>query len=268
MVRTSYVTRAGCGRLAALLTIAGLAIGMTAPRVSSQTSPRVAAASDLQFALDEIAAAFARETGIRVEPVYGSSGTLTQQMLSGAPYDLFLSADEGFVNRLADAGLTRDRGALYATGRIVIFAPHGSPLQVDPELKGLRALLDRGGVTRFAIANPAHAPYGRAAESALRASGLWDRIEPKLARGENIAQAAQFATTGGAAGGILAYSLVLAPPLRSQGTFALIPAAAHAPLRQRMVLLKRAGPGGERFYQYLQQPAAREILRRFGFSTN
>jgi molybdate transport system substrate-binding protein len=229
-------------------------------------SVRVAAASDVKFALDEIAARFGRETGVTVDLVYGSSGTLTHQLIEGAPYDVFLSADEGFVNQLADAGLTRDRGAPYAVGRLVIFAPRGSPLTPDPELGGLRTLLDEGRVTRFAIANPAHAPYGRAAEAALRTRGLWARIEPRLVLGENIAQAAQFATTGGAVGGILAYSLVLAPPLKDRGTFALIPASDHPPLRQRMVLLKRASAGARRFYEYLQQPEAREVLRRYGFA--
>jgi molybdate transport system substrate-binding protein len=136
---------------------------------------------------------------------------------------------------------------------------------VDPQLAGLRALLDQGGATRFAIANPAHAPYGRAAEAALRTRGLWTRVERRLVLGENVSQAAQFATTGGAAGGLLAYSLVLSPPLRDRGAYALIPASDHPPLRQRMVLLKRAGPAAQRFYDYLQAPRTREVLRRYGF---
>jgi molybdate transport system substrate-binding protein len=186
--------------------------------------------------------------------------------MDGAPFELFLSADEAFVEKLADAGLTRDRGALYAVGRVVLYAPHGSRLTVDERLEGLRTLLARGGVTRFAIANPEHAPYGRAAEAALRAQGLWDKLQPALVLGENISQAAQFATTGNAVGGILAYSLVLTPPLSEQGRYALLPESLHPPLRQRMVLLKGANATTERFYKYLQQPSAREILRRYGFA--
>jgi molybdate transport system substrate-binding protein len=148
----------------------------------------------------------------------------------------------------------------------VIFAPTGSPLAVDEHLNGLRDLLTRGGVTRLAIANPEHAPYGRAAEAALRAKGLWEAVQPRLVLGENISQAAQFATTGNAVGGLLAYSLVLAPPLREKGTFALLPEALHPPLRQRMVLTKRAGAIAQRFYDFLQQPAARTILKTFGFA--
>jgi molybdate transport system substrate-binding protein len=233
--------------------------------VRAQQAPLVAAASDLRFALESVAERFTRDSGARVELVFGSSGTLTRQIVDGAPFELFLSADEAFVEKLAGAGLTRDAGALYGVGRIVIFAPHRSPLKVDERLEGLRTLLARGSLTRFAIANPKHAPYGRAAEAALRASGLWESLEPSLVLGENIAQAAQFATTGNAVGGVLAYSLALAPPLSGQGTYALIPDSLHPPLRQRMVLLKRASETAQRFYRYLQQPAAQEILRKFGF---
>ena len=113
---------------------------------------------------------------------------------------------------------------------------------------------------------PEHAPYGRAAEAALRARGLWDTLQPALVLGENISQTAQFATAGGAAGGILAYSLVLAPALKERGTYALIPESLHPPLRQRMVLLKRAGPVAQRFYQYLQGPGARALFEQYGFA--
>lgn len=235
-------------------------------RPFAQKAPVVAAASDLKFALESLAQQFTADSRERVDLVFGSSGILTRQLMNGAPFELFLSADEAFVEKLAAAGLTRDRGVLYAVGRIVIFAPHGSLLTVDERLDGLRGLLARGGVTRFAIANPEHAPYGRAAEAALRAQGLWEPLKPAMVLGENIAQAAQFATTGNAVGGILAYSLVLAPPLREQGTYALLPESLHPPLRQRMALLKRASATAERFYHYLQQARAREILRRYGFA--
>jgi molybdate transport system substrate-binding protein len=234
--------------------------------VGAQRAPTVAAASDLTFALHEIVDRFAADHGHRVELVFGSSGTLTRQILDGAPFELFLSADEAFVEQLASAGLTRDRGALYAVGRIVLFAPRGSPLVPAEGLDGLARLLDNGRVTRFAIANPDHAPYGRAAEAALRKRGLWDRLQPYLVLGENISQAAQFATTGNAVGGIVAYSLAMAPTLGTRGTFALIPEADHASLRQRMVLLRRAGPIAERFFRYLQEPGARLILERYGFA--
>jgi molybdate transport system substrate-binding protein len=227
--------------------------------------PRVAAAADLQFALTDIAGRFAQETGERVELVFGSSGTLARQIQDGAPFALFLSADEAFVDRLARAGRTRDGGVLYATGRIALFAPPGSPLVPSEGLDGLARLIERGQVPRFAIANPEHAPYGRAAEQALRRRGLWEALRPALVLGENVSQAAQFATTGNAVGGIIAYSLALAPAMRERGQYSLIPADDHDPLRQRMVRLARAGPVAERFYRYLQEPAARATLARYGF---
>jgi molybdate transport system substrate-binding protein len=232
----------------------------------AQRPPMVAAASDLNFALTEIARQFAREEGQQVELVFGSSGTLARQVRDGAPFELFLSADEAFVEGLQAAGLTRDGGTLYAIGRIVLFAPTGSPLVANEGLDGLARLLSSGRVAQFAVANPEHAPYGRAAEAALRKRGLWNDLQPRLVLGDNVSQAAQFATTGNAVGGIIAYSLALAPDVRSRGAFALIPDSDHPPLRQRMVLLKRAGPVVDRFYRYLQQPAARAILERFGFT--
>lgn len=230
------------------------------------TPPRVAAAADLQFALTELAAQFASETGARVDMVFGSSGVLARQIEGGAPFELFLSADEAFVDRLARTGRARDGGTLYAIGRIVLFAPPSSALVPTDGLPGLARLLEQGDVPRFAIANPEHAPYGRAAEQALRKHALWTPLQPDLVLGENVSQAAQFATTGNAVGGIIAYSLALAPVMRGRGTFALIPAEDHAPLRQRMVLLTRAGPVAERFYAYLQAPAARVTLQRYGFA--
>lgn len=233
---------------------------------AAERPPIIAAASDLNFALTEIAEQFARDHGERVELVFSSSGILARQVRDGAPFELFLSADEAFVEELAGAGLTRDRGTLYAVGRIVLFAPTGSPLIAEEGLDGLSRLLANGRVTRFAIANPAHAPYGRAAEAALRKRGLWNDLQPRLVLGDNVSQAAQFATTGNAVGGIIAYSLALAPNVRSRGAYALIPDSEHPPLRQRMVLLQRAGPVAERFYRYLQDAPARTIFERYGFT--
>jgi molybdate transport system substrate-binding protein len=253
-------------RWLAKIAVGALALGLSAPAAFAQRPPTIAAASDLQFALEAISRQFTTETGERVTLVFGSSGNLARQITEGAPFELFLSADESFVTKLATAGLTRDNGALYAVGRIVLFAPHGSPLAVDESLAGLGRLVATGGVKRFAIANPEHAPYGRAAEAALRARNLWQPLQPALVLGENVSQAAQFAAAGDAAGGIIAYSLVLAPALRNRGVFALLPESLHPPLRQRMVLLKKAGATAERFFNYLRQPAARETLRQFGFA--
>ena len=228
-------------------------------------SVRVAAAADLQFALTEVANRFATETGERAELVFGSSGTLARQIQEGAPFELFLSADEAFVEQLQRARHTRDAGTLYAVGRIVLFAPPESVLVPSEGLDGLARLVANGQVPRFAIANPEHAPYGRAAEQALRKHGMWNALRPALVLGENVSQAAQFATAGNAVGGIIAYSLALAPAMRDRGSHQLISADDHDPLRQRMVLLARAGPVAEQFYRYVQQAVARDTLAQYGF---
>ena len=233
--------------------------------VKAEEAPTIAAAADLQFALREVATAFEAKTGLEVKLVFGSSGNFARQIRQGAPFQMYLSADENYVLELSRDGFTNDEGALYAVGRIVIIAPHGSPLAADGSLEDLRAALGDGRVRKFAIANPEHAPYGRRAEEALRHAGLWQAIQDRLVLGENVTQAAQFATSGSAQGGIIAYSLALSPQVSALGTFALIPHAWHDPLRQRMVLLKDAGATAERFFAFVQQPAARAIMRRYGF---
>ncbi|MDO9499638.1 molybdate ABC transporter substrate-binding protein [Falsiroseomonas sp.] len=253
-------------RQAVTLLLGLLALATVSPAQAQATPPLIAGAADLQFAIAEIAATFRADTGQEVRLAMGSSGNITRQIEQGSPVELFLSADEAFVFRLAEAGLTRDRGTLYAIGRIVLFTPPGSPIATTGGLEAVRAALEAGRITRFAIANPEHAPYGRAAQQALRASGLWQGIGPRLVLGENVAQAAQFALAGGSQGGIVAYSLVLAPALQGRGAYTLLPETLHEPLRQRMVLLRRAGPVATAFYDYMKQPAAREIMRRYGFA--
>jgi len=230
-----------------------------------QTAPTVAAASDLKFALDEIIRDFERSAGAAIRVTYGSSGNFTRQIEQGAPFDLFLSADEAYVEQLAARGLTVDDGALYAIGRIVLFAPTGSPLKPDQRMDDLRSALDDGRLRRFAIANPEHAPYGRAARQALQSAGLWPAIEKRLVLGENVSQAAQFAASGSAQGGIFALSLALSPSFAGRGSYVLLPEAVHAPLRQRMVLLARGAESARPFYEYLQTAEARAVLRRYGF---
>lgn len=230
--------------------------------------PSIAAASDLKFALDDVARAFRTRTGQEVRISYGSSGNFFRQIQQGAPFEMFLSADEAFVFQLADAGLTVDRGALYATGRLVLFAAHGSPVKVDAELSDVRAAVQDGRIRRFAIANPEHAPYGRAAREALQRLGLWTAIEPRLVLGENVSQAAQFAASGSVQAGMFALSLALAPTFAKAGSYVLVPETLHQPLRQRMVLLKRAGETTRGFFAFVQQPSARAILARYGFAAS
>lgn len=254
--------------LRALRRVAGILLLAALPASGHSQAPavpNVAAASDLGFALQEIAGRYRADTGRGVQLTFGSSGNFFRQIRQGAPFQMFMSADEGFVRQLAESGDALDGGALYAIGRIVLFAPTGSPLRADAEFADLRQAIADGRVRRFAIANPEHAPYGRAAEQALRSQGLWDALRSRLVLGENVSQAAQFASAGSTQGGIFAYSLALAPAVGSLGTYALIPAAWHEPLRQRMVLLRTAGAEARAFYAYVQQPPARTIFRRYGF---
>lgn len=268
-VRRSVLSRAlRASALAALALLAlALAAGL-APLAARGAGdpPVIAAASDLQFALTEIAAAFEAETGMPVSLTFGSTGNFARQIREGAPFQMFLAADEQFVLDLARDGLAVDSGTLYGQGRIVLLAPADSPLAVDAALDGLAAALAKGQITRFAIANPDHAPYGMRAAEALRHRGLWQAVQPLLVLGENVSQAAQFATTGNAEGGIIALSLALSPQVAVLGRFALIPQDWHDPLRQRMVLLRDAGPVARAFYDYMSSPAARAVLDRYGFT--
>lgn len=226
----------------------------------------VAAAADLKFALTEAAQAFTDRTGRQVKLSFGSSGNFATQIMNGAPFELFLSADEAYVKMLSQRGLAVDDGALYAVGRIGLYVPKGSPVKSDGELRGLEAAIAAGQVKRFAIANPEHAPYGRAAREALLKAALWDRLQGKLVLGENVGQAAQFALTGSVEAAIIPYSLALAPELASRGEFSLIPDSWHQPLRQRMVVLKGAGETAREFYGFLQQREARSVFERYGFT--
>jgi molybdate transport system substrate-binding protein len=261
--------RGGCvidARLRFAIVSSAVALAaMVAGAATTQRRPTVAAAANLGFALTEVADQFARERGTKVDLVFGASGTLTRQIQDGAPFELFLAADEEFPHLLAKAGLTRDAGVVYAVGRLALFAPNGSPLQVDERLDGLAALIKTNRLTRFAIANPEAAPYGRAAEAVLRKRGVWDAVRPRLVLGSTIAQAGQFAIAGNAVGGLVAYSMVLSPGFADRGRHAVIPAGDHEPLRQRMVLLKQASPVVVQFYDYVQGEAARAILRKHGY---
>ena len=232
----------------------------------AQAGPSIAAASDLKFALDDVATRFRQQTGKTVRLTYGSSGNFYRQIQQGAPFELFLSADEEYVGRLAKEGFTVDGGARYATGRIVLFVPKGSTVKADPALSDLRAAVNDGRLRRLAIANPEHAPYGRAARQTLEHEGLWASLSTRLVLGENVSQAAQFAVSGSAQAGIFALSLALSPDFAGKGDYVLIPESWHEPLRQRAVLLRRSGETARAFLLFLQQPAAQEVFRRYGYA--
>ncbi len=211
----------------------GLASLLVAPQFASAQGLTVAAASDLQAALPAMASQFEKETGQRVVLTFGSSGNFFTQIQNGAPFDVFLSADIDYPRRLEREGLA-ERGSLfeYATGRLVLWTRNDSGIDVR---RGLTVLAD-ARVRHIAIANPEHAPYGRAAVAALRHEGLYERVRSKFVLGENISQAAQFAQSGNAEVGVLALSLALSPTLKSSGTYVDISgvlASAHRAGRRR-----------------------------------
>jgi molybdate transport system substrate-binding protein len=245
-----------------LLAVALLCVHAAAP---GQDIPVVAAASDLRYAIEEIAERFRIDSGRSVKVSLGSSGNFRQQIAAGAPFQLFMSADEHYVFALHREGRTEDQGALYAIGRIVLFAASASPIRPDARMSGVARALAAGEIKRFAIANPEHAPYGRAAREALQKAGLWEGLRGRLVLGENVSQAAQFASTPSVQAGIFAYSLALSPNVAKLGTHVLLPDTLHSPLRQRMVLVRGAGTTAREFYRYLQAAPAREIFRRYGF---
>lgn len=241
-----------------------LALAMVAAPLKAQDAPVIAVAANAAGVTEEIAGAFTAETKRGLRITSGASGNIVRQIRQGAPFQLFLSADEDFVFQLAQEGRTLDRGALYAVGRLALFAPHNGPL-ASPDLQALRDSVAQGRIRRFAIANPETAPYGRAAIETLQAAGLLEQMRSLLVYGENVAQAMQFASSGNADAGLVPWSLAIAPAVAPRGRATLIPAGLHAPLPQRMVLLNTAGETARLFYAHLQSEASRTIFRRHGF---
>jgi len=234
-------------------------------RTATAQEIRVAAAADLQFALDELDIQFEKQTGKKIDISYGSSGNFFAQIENGAPFDVLLSADIEYPRKLESAGLA-EPGTLceYAVGRIVIWMPGDA--RPDLARLGWKALLEPS-VERIAIANPEHAPYGRAAVTALRGAGIYEQVRAKLVYGENIAQAAQFVASGNAQAGILALSLAASPPMRN-GKRWQIPANMHAPIEQGAVILKSAKDkeGARAFLAFLKSDTGRVILESYGFT--
>ncbi len=222
----------------------------------------IAAAADLKFAMDEIVTTFKQaHPADQVEVIYGSSGKFNTQIQQGAPYDLYFSADIAFPRELAQAGFAASGVKPYAFGRIVLWSAG-----MDASKMTLGSLADPA-INRIAIANPKHAPYGKRAEEALRASGLWEKVEPKLVYGENIAHTAQFVQTGNAQIGIIALALAVNPELARKGGYWLIPNSLHEPLEQGFIITKRAADNAlaRQFAGYMGSPPARAVMTRYGF---
>lgn len=233
-----------------------------APATAWADKITIAAAADLKFAMDDVVTAFRQSNpGDEVDVVYGSSGKFFAQIQNAAPYDLFFSADIGYVRELAKAGQAASEVRPYAVGRLVLWSA-----RLDARGMTLASLTDPA-ITRIAIANPRHAPYGQRAEEALRAAGVWAQVEPKLVYGENIAQTAQFVQTGNAQVGLIALALALSPELSARGGHALVPERLHQPLEQGFVITRRAAGNAlaRRFAEFSASPPARTVLSRYGF---
>ncbi len=223
---------------------------------------RVAAASDLSFALADLGARFERETGLKLAITFGSSGNLARQLEQGLPADLFLSADEALIFRLARSRWARDEGVLYGRGRLVWLVPKSSPLEVGPRLTGLLGAMALEG--KLSIAHPDHAPYGRAARSALQYAQMWQKLQSRLILGESVSQATQFVVSGAAQAGLVALSLALAPEVAQKTRYGVVDELMHPPIRQRMALSRFASAPAQRFYAFLQTDEAKKILGAHG----
>ncbi|MDD2733352.1 MAG: molybdate ABC transporter substrate-binding protein [Desulfuromonadaceae bacterium] len=222
----------------------------------------VAAAADLKFAMDEIVTGFNKNhSDVVVEVIYGSSGKFFTQIQQGAPFDLYFSADIAYPRALAKKGLAASDVTPYAVGRIVLWSN-----SMDTTHMTLASLADPR-ITKIAIANPKHAPYGKRAEEALRAGKMWDTVQSKLVFGENIAHTAQFVQTGNAQIGIIALSLVLNPELSKKGGYYLIPDTLHLPLEQAYIITKHGADKllAKQFAQYMTSKETRRIMTRYGF---
>ncbi len=241
-----------------------LALAAAAPARGSPALA-VAAAANLKPALEAFVAGFrARHPGVDVEIAYGASGTLVAQIRNGAPFDVFLSADAGYPRALAASGLAAGPAFTYAVGKLAVWLPRGSG--VDLDRGGLAALLDPA-VAHVAVANPAIAPYGAAAEAALRTAGILDALRSRLVVGQSVSQAAQLAFSGAAQAAFLPLSLALAPPLATSGRRWLVPPSSYPALEQDGVVLRRARDAAlaSAFAAELLGPGGREVLERSGY---
>lgn len=224
----------------------------------------VAAAADLQFAMQDVAAKFQKDTGKEVKLIYGSSGNFFQQLQNGAPFDMFFSANLDYPRKLESAGLTEPGSYYeYAQGKIVVWVPMDSKLDVS---SGLQALLNPS-IKKISVANPQHAPYGQAAVAAMQKEGVYDKVKDKFVLGENISQTASFAMSGSADVGIVALSLALSPNMKDRGRYFEIPAGDYPPIKQATVILNTSKnkETAKQFLSFIKTAEVADTLRRYGF---
>jgi len=248
-----------------MLCIATVLLSLAVPLCQAE-EVTIAAAADLQFAFQDVATRFEKQTGQHVKLTFGSSGNFFTQIQNGAPFDAFFSADVDYCKKLEAAGLI-EPGTLYeyAIGKIVVWVPADSKLDLK---RGVQVLLDPS-IKKIAIANPEHAPYGRAAVAALKHESIYDKVSSKFVLGENISQTASFVVSGNADAGIVALSLALAPSLKDKGRYAEIPAEDYPAIAQAAVILKSSQhkASARRFMDFVKSPEILKLLQVYGFST-
>ncbi len=237
---------------------------LLAPAAQAADEISIAAAADLQYVMPELTQQFEKQTGQRVKVTFGSSGNFTSQIQNGAPFDLFFSADMNYPRHLDQAGLI-EAGSIYhyADGKIVLWALKSTNIDIS---RGLQVLLD-SKIHKIAIANPEHAPYGRAAVAALTREDIYSRVQSKIVLAENISQAAQFVDSGAAEVGIVARSLAAAPGVRDKGKYLNIPEADYPAIEQGCAILKSSQhkQAARQFLEFIKTPAAARVLEEFGF---
>ena len=224
----------------------------------------IAAAADLQFAMQDIASHYEKESGKTVKVIYGSSGNFAQQIRNGAPFDVFFSANLDYPKQLESAGLIEPGSTYqYAKGKLVLWIPNTSSIDIS---SGLKSLLNPA-IKKIAIANPAHAPYGKATVAALQKENLYDRVKDRLVLGENISQTATFVVSAGADVGLVALSLAISPNMKEKGRYVEVPAGDYPAIEQACVILKSSKnkDAARKFLEYVKRPATAEVLRGYGF---
>jgi len=246
--------------------VAAIGCNRGAPAAGQARVVRIAAASDLRYSLEEITAQLRQaQPDLDLQVAYGSSGTFFAQIVNGAPFDLFMSADIEYPRQLSARGLTLPESEFtYAIGRLALWVPASSPLDVAKA--GMEALADPR-VTHVSIANPEHAPYGRAAEAAMRQAKVYERVKSRIVLGENVSQALQFAHSGAAQAGLVALSLAIAPGVEPSGRFWEVPAELHPRIDQGGVILRAAADVGaaRAVRAFLAGERGRAILKQYGF---
>ncbi len=222
---------------------------------------RVAAAANLRYVLPELASDFEKQTNTRLLISYAASGSLTTQILHGAPFDVFLSASPDYIKRLENAKLTQEKAVDFAQAQLVLFSSYDSPLTIEGGMVSLKVAIEQNKLNKIAIANPRHAPYGKAAQTELEKIGIWKKIQPYLLIAENASQAVQFSLISSVDAGIVPYGHIIQTPIATKGHFILL----DETLQQQAVLLKGASVLAKQFMQYMQSQQAKSILLQYGF---